>query len=112
MARLSSEYDSVKKIRINRKIYTRVSEEKYRLAERIRNYVLRTNYETGEDKVFLSIRAVKLFTVGIDVVEEAIKEYPKWFYGNGIVHKPIEDFIAADKQKQKQTQPKIHIVVR
>lgn len=84
----------------NGKTAQRVSRKHYLMCEHIRNYVLRTNYETGEDIFMLKLKAAKLFNVSERQVDVAIKKFPSWYYYNGERHKPIEAFIEEDKRRR------------
>ena len=82
----------------NGKAVYRVSRKHYLKCEHIRNYILRTHYETRGDMFELKIKAAKLFHVSERQVDVALKEWKNWYYLDGVRHKPIEDFIAEAEQ--------------
>lgn len=81
----------------NGKVIYRVSHRHYVRCEHIRNYILRTNYETGENIETLKVRACKLWHTSMYNVEAALKDFHKWYYTDGNRHIPIERMIEQDK---------------
>lgn len=84
----------------NGKTIYRVSHRHYVRCEHIRNYILRTNYETGESIERLKVRACKLWHTSMYNVEAALKDFQNWYYTDGNRHIPIERFIEQDKSRR------------
>lgn len=78
---------------------TRVDKEYYLLCETIRNYVLRLNYETKTPMWMCIIRAEKKYGVTENVVKTALKHWRKWYYENGLRHRPLE-LLIQEQEKQ------------
>lgn len=88
----------------NGKEVRRVSEQKYKRYEQIRNYVLRLNYERGVSISMATFKAMCYFKITERDVDIALKEWKKWFYGEGIRHRPIELFIQDEKERSLGTE--------
>lgn len=95
----------------NGKIVRKVSEEEYMLCEQIRNYIYRTNYETGISIEVASWKAQCLFKVDDKTVERALHKWKNWFYGDGRRHRPIELFIH-DHERWLAEQDKVNIEIK
>lgn len=89
------------KIIHNGKTFLVVDEERYRLCEKIRNYILRERYERGTAWWLLYQKATCNFDVTESYCRMAIKEWRTWCYGNGVRHKPIELIIEEHINQQK-----------
>lgn len=82
----------------------KVDRERYLMSEKVRNWVLRLNYEQGIPVWMGSYRAAKKFGVSLSYVNSALYQWKKWYYDNGVRHRPMELFIEEDKQKRKEKQ--------
>lgn len=76
-----------------------VDKDRYELSEKVRNWVLRLNYEQGIPKWMAVYRAAKKFGVTESYVKTAIIHWRKWCYGAGVRHRPLELFIEEDRKK-------------
>ncbi len=74
-------------------IVHRVDKEEYLLCEKIRNYILRLNYEFGIPIWICTFRAAKKFNVTENYAKKALRQWRRWYYENGLRHRPIELFI-------------------
>ena len=83
-----------------RKIY-RVSKAKYLHCEKIRNYILRNNYERGTEIWLLRFKAMSMFKADEYTINQALYRWKKWYYDAGVRHRPIELFIR-DAEKQQR----------
>jgi len=90
-----------------RKVY-RVSKSMYRRCERIRNYILRENYERGTEIWLLKFKAMSKFKADERTINKALYRWRGWYYDAGVRHRPIEAFIR-DHERELQT-PKVVIV--
>lgn len=90
-----------------RKVY-RVSKSRYRRCERIRNYILRENYERGTEIWLLKFKAMSKFKADERTINEALYRWRGWYYDAGVRHRPIEAFIR-DHERELHT-PKVVIV--
>lgn len=95
----------------NGKIIRRVSKEEYMLCEQIRNYIYRTNYETGISIEVASLKAQCLFKVDDKTVDRALHKWKNWFYEDGRRHRPIELFIQ-DHERLLAEQDKVKIEIK
>jgi len=77
----------------------RVGKVEYRKYEQIRNYILRTRYERGTSLGMAMLKAMCRFHIDENEVRKALFEWRRWFYGNGVRHRPIEMFIKDDKER-------------
>ena len=84
-----------------RKVY-RVSKAKYLRCEKIRNYILRENYERGTEIWLLKFKAMSKFKADERTINEALYRWRWWYYDAGVRHRPIEAFIRdAEKEERK-----------
>ena len=90
-----------------RKVY-RVSKSRYRRCERIRNYILRENYERGTEIWLLKFKAMSKFKADERTINEALYRWRGWYYDAGVCHRPIEAFIRDAEQQERAV--KIDIV--
>lgn len=95
----------------NGKTIRRVSKEEYMQCEQIRNYIYRTNYETGISIEVASLKAQCLFKVDDKTVERALHKWKNWFYEDGRRHRPIELFIQ-DHERWLAEQDKVKIEIK
>jgi len=89
-----------------RKVY-RVSKAKYLRSEKIRNYILRENYERGTEVWLLKFKAMSKFRANEQAINQALYNWKNWYYDACVRHRPIEAFIR-DHEKELQT-PKVVI---
>lgn len=84
-------------------IRVKVSTELYQKAEEVRNFILKDKvYEEGQAKWIAIGLAMSKFDVTRGFCDRAIKQFPKWYYGLGLCHRPIEDYIERDKVKRQE----------
>ena len=86
----------------NGKIVTKVDKEEYLLCEKNRNYILRMNYELGLPIWICRFRAAKKFNVPESYCLKSLREWKKWYYDNGLRHRPLELFIKEAKEKENE----------
>lgn len=82
-------------------VVTLVDKEKYLLCEKIRNWILRLNYEQRVPKWMAIMKAAKKFGVPESYARTALSQWKHWCYDNGIRHRPLELFIADNEQQLK-----------
>lgn len=90
-----------------RKVY-RVSKAKYLRCEKIRNYILRDNYERGTEIWLLKFKAMSKFKADEHTINQALYNWKNWYYDACVRHRPIEAFIR-DHERELQ-EPKVVIV--
>lgn len=90
-----------------RKVY-RVSKSMYRRCERIRNYILRENYERGTEIWLLKFKAMSMFKADERTINQALYNWKNWYYDACVRHRPIEAFIRDAEQQERAV--KIDIV--
>ena len=83
-----------------KKVY-RVSKSRYRRCERIRNYILRENYERGTEIWLLKFKAMSKFKADERTINEALYRWRGWYYDAGVRHRPIEAFIRDAEQAER-----------
>lgn len=89
-----------------RKVY-RVTRAKYRKCERIRNYILRENYERGTEIWLLKFKAMSMFKADEHTINQALYRWRNWYYDAGVRHRPIEAFIRDAEEEEKKVKIKI-----
>lgn len=91
-----------------KKVY-RVSKNKYHRCERIRNYILRENYERGTEVWLLKFKAMSKFKADERTINEALYRWRRWYYDAGVRHRPIEAFIRdAEKEERRVKVAVVH----
>lgn len=83
-----------------KKVY-RVSKSRYRRCERIRNYILRENYERGTEIWLLKFKAMSKFKADEQTINDALYHWRWWYYDAGVRHRPIEAFIRDAEQQER-----------
>jgi len=87
----------------NGKTVIKVDKEEYLLCEKIRNYILRMNYELRLPVWMCVLRASKKFGIPDSYAVKALRQWKKWYYNNGLRHRPIELFIKEEKERNGNT---------
>lgn len=85
----------------NGELVTKVDKDEYLLCEKIRNYILRMNYEIGLPIWICTYRAAKKFNVPEAYATKALRQWRKWYYDNGLRHRPLELFIQEVEQQKE-----------
>jgi len=81
----------------------KVPTDYYQKAEEVRNFIIKDKmYEEGQAKWIAIGLAMSKFGVTKGYCNRVIKDFHKWYYGLGLCHRPIEDFIERDKIKRQQ----------
>ncbi len=90
-----------------RKVY-RVPKRKYLRCEKIRNYILRDNYERGTEMWLLKFKAMSKFKTDEHTINQALYNWKNWYYDACVRHRPIEAFIRDHERELHE--PKVVIV--
>ena len=84
----------------NGDVTVKIPRERYERMYKVRNFILRNEYENGYSRHWMILRAMKEFDCSESFCRTAIKDFTKYHFGEGIRFRPIEYYIEEDKRKR------------